>query len=184
MNTARVWTAANVVTVARIALVPVVIGTLLVGGPWRWVALGLFCLAAATDRLDGWLARRTGTVTDLGILLDPVADKALIGGTMVVLSVLGDLPWWVTVVILARELAITVMRMVIKKKVVLPASRGGKAKTVAQSGAVALFVLPLAALPAWVTVTAWVVMGIALALTVVTGLDYLRTGRRVMADAR
>lgn len=177
------WTAANVVTVSRIALVPLVLVALLAGGPWRWVALALFVVAAATDRLDGWLARRTDTVTDLGILLDPVADKALMGGTLVVLSVLGDLPWWVTVVILARELGITVMRMRIKDTVVLPASRGGKAKTVAQSVAVALFVLPLAELASWVTVAAWAAMAVALVLTVVTGLDYLRVGRRVLADA-
>lgn len=175
------WTAANAVTIGRIALVPVILVALFLGEPWRWLAFGLFGLAAATDRLDGWLARRHDQVTTLGIVIDPIADKLLMGGSLVALSVLGDLPWWVTVVILVRELGITWMRYLIKDRVVLPASRGGKAKTVAQSMAIGMFVAPLATLPSWVTVVAWVLMAVALALTVVTGLDYVRTGRRIMA---
>lgn len=177
------WTAANAVTVARIALVPVILVALLTGDEWRWVAFGLFGLAAATDRLDGWLARRNDQVTTLGVVIDPIADKLLMGGSLVALSILGDLPWWVTVVILVRELGITWMRYLIKDRVVLPASRGGKAKTVAQALAIGMFVAPLATLPDWVTVVAWGLMAVALALTVVTGLDYVRTGRRIMASA-
>ena len=104
-------------------------------------------VAAATDRLDGWLARRSGQVTDLGKLLDPIADKVLIGTALVLLSWLGDLPWWVTVVILVRELGITAMRFFLLRYVVLPASRGGKLKTVLQSVAIGLYLLPLDVLP-------------------------------------
>ncbi len=177
------WTAANAVTVARIALVPVILVALLTGEEWRWLAFALFGLAAATDRLDGWLARRNDQVTTLGVVIDPIADKLLMGGSLVALSILGDLPWWVTVVILVRELGITWMRYLIKDRVVLPASRGGKAKTVAQAMAIGLFVAPLAVLPNWITVAAWALMAVALLLTVVTGLDYVRTGRRIMASA-
>ena len=104
-------------------------------------------VAAATDRLDGWLARRSGQVTDLGKMLDPIADKVLIGTALVLLSWLGDLPWWVTVVILVRELGITAMRFFLLRYVVLPASRGGKLKTVLQSVAIGLYLLPLDVLP-------------------------------------
>jgi CDP-diacylglycerol--glycerol-3-phosphate 3-phosphatidyltransferase/cardiolipin synthase len=181
------WNSANAVTALRIVLVPV-FGVLLCwdGGTTvatRLAAFALFLLAAATDRLDGWLARRSGLVTDLGKLLDPIADKLLVGTALVALSALGELPWWVTVVILVRELGITAMRFALLRYLVLPASRGGKVKTVVQTVAIALFLLPLAHLPGWVRVVAWVVMGVALALTVVTGLDYVRTAVRVRRQA-
>lgn len=183
-------TLANTVTVARIALVPLVVAALLAdtgGGGWRWVACALFVLAASTDRLDGWLARRMDQVTDWGKLMDPIADKALIGATLVTLSVLGDLPWWVTVVILVRELGITAMRMAVLRYVVIPASPGGKIKTVLQSIGLGLFVLPLDSLPDVVRVVAWVVLVAAVIMTVVTGVDYLRRGwaiRRAAAPPR
>ncbi|GEL45546.1 CDP-diacylglycerol--glycerol-3-phosphate 3-phosphatidyltransferase [Cellulomonas hominis] len=174
---------ANVLTVLRIVVVPFVAWALLVDGGqdpvWRLVAAGLFALAAATDRVDGYLARRLGLVTDLGKLLDPIADKALIGTALVALSWLGELPWWVTVAILVRELGITVMRFFLLKYLVLPASRGGKIKTVLQSVAVGLFLLPLDHLPGWVTVVAWVLMVAAVVVTLVTGADYVRTAVRV-----
>lgn len=170
---------ANGVTVARIALVPLVLVALALdtgGGGWRWVAAVLFAVAAGTDRLDGYLARRLDQVTDWGKLMDPIADKLLIGGALVVLSLLGDIPWWVTVVVLARELGITAMRMAVLRYVVIPASPGGKLKTVLQSVGIGLFVLPLALLPDAVRVAAWVVLLAAVAVTVVTGVDYLRRG--------
>lgn len=174
---------ANVVTVLRIAVVPFFAWALLVDDgqdvTWRLVATGMFVLAAATDRLDGYLARRLGLVTDLGKLLDPIADKALIGAGLIGLSIIGDLSWWVTAAILVRELGITVMRFFLLRYLVLPASRGGKIKTVLQSVALGVYLLPLSHLPAWVTVVASVLMGVAVVVTLVTGLDYVRTAVRV-----
>ncbi|WP_182113605.1 MULTISPECIES: CDP-diacylglycerol--glycerol-3-phosphate 3-phosphatidyltransferase [unclassified Actinotalea] len=170
---------ANGVTVARIALVPLVLLAILAddgGGGWRWVAAGLFALAAASDRLDGYLARRFDQVTDWGKIMDPIADKLLIGGVLVVLSVRDVLPWWVTVVVLVRELGITAMRMAVLRYVVIPASPGGKLKTVLQSVGLGLFVLPLDQLPQVVTVVAWAVLLAAVVVTLVTGVDYLRRG--------
>lgn len=184
---APVWNLANGVTVARILLVPLVVVFLVLdggaGGAWRWAAAGAFVLAAATDRLDGWLARRLDQVTDWGKLVDPIADKLLVGTSLVMLSLLGDLPWWVTVVILARELGITAMRFAVLRYVVIPASPGGKLKTVLQSVGIALFLLPLGDLPSFLTVVAWVFVVGAVVLTVVTGLDYLRRGWQVRRAA-
>ena len=181
------WNLANVLTVLRIALVPFFAWALLADGghttSGRLIATALFVVAAATDRLDGWLARRSGQVTDLGKMLDPIADKVLIGTALVLLSWLGDLPWWVTVVILARELGITAMRFFLLRYVVLPASRGGKLKTVLQSVAIGLYLLPLDALPSFVSVAAVIFMGAALVVTVVTGLDYARTGLQIKRAA-
>ena len=176
---------ANIVTVIRILLVPVFIWLLFLDnhadGLWRYVATALFVLAIATDGVDGHLARGRNLITNVGIILDPIADKLLIGGALVSLSILGDLWWWVTIVILVRELGITVFRFIVIRKRVIPASKGGKLKTVFQSVAISLFLAPLQALfAAWpVAVTIinwfdWTVMGIALALTIYSGIDYLR----------
>lgn len=182
-----VWNLANVLTVARIVLVPFFAWALLADGghtvTGRLLATAIFVVAALTDRLDGWLARRSGQITDLGKLLDPIADKLLVGTALVLLSWLGDLPWWVTVVILVRELGITAMRFFLLRYVVLPASRGGKLKTVLQSVAIGLYLLPLDQLPAAVEVVAAVVMGAAVLVTVVTGLDYVRTAVRIRRAA-
>ena len=181
------WNLANLLTMLRIALVPFFAWALLADGghttSGRLIATGLFVVAAATDRLDGWLARRSGQVTDLGKLLDPIADKVLIGTALILLSWLGDLSWWVTVIILVRELGITAMRFLLLRYVVLPASRGGKLKTVLQSVAIALYVLPLAHLPVVVEVVAGVVMAAAVVVTVVTGLDYVRDAVRIRRAA-
>ncbi|WP_456786448.1 CDP-diacylglycerol--glycerol-3-phosphate 3-phosphatidyltransferase [Cellulomonas sp. P5_C5] len=181
------WNLANVLTVLRIALVPFFAWALLADGghttTGRLIATTLFVVAAATDRLDGWLARRSGQVTDLGKMLDPIADKVLIGTALVLLSWLGDLAWWVTVVILVRELGITAMRFFLLRYVVLPASRGGKLKTVLQSVAIGLYLLPLDTLPQVVSVVATILMGAALVVTVVTGVDYARTGLQIRRTA-
>ncbi|NLE72144.1 MAG: CDP-diacylglycerol--glycerol-3-phosphate 3-phosphatidyltransferase [Actinomycetales bacterium] len=181
-----VWTPANVVTSVRLVLVPLVVAALLVDddGGWRLVATALFVLAAATDRLDGWLARHRDEVTEWGKLVDPIADKALMGGALVTLSWLGDLPWWVTVVILVRELGITALRLAVLRYVVIPASRGGKLKTVLQSVGIGLFLLPLDRLPDAVGTVAWVVVLLAVVVTVVTGVDYVRRGWQVRRAAR
>jgi CDP-diacylglycerol---glycerol-3-phosphate 3-phosphatidyltransferase len=180
------WNVANVVTIGRIALVPIFAVVLLADGghsvPWRLVAVVIFALAALTDRVDGYLARRHNLVTELGAILDPIADKLLIGTALVILSLLGELPWWVTVVILVRELGITVMRFGMLRYATLPVSRGGKLKTVLQSVAIALYLLPLDELPSWVRLVSGTVMGLAVALTVVTGADYVRQAVRLRHD--
>ena len=181
------WNLANMLTVLRIALVPFFAWALLADGgdstSGRLIATGIFVVAALTDRVDGWLARRSGQVTDIGKLLDPIADKLLIGTALVLLSWLGDLAWWVTIVILVREIGITVMRFFLLRYVVLPASRGGKLKTVLQSVAIGLYLLPLDVLPQWVTVAAVILMGAALVVTVVTGLDYVRAAIEIRRTA-
>ncbi|GAB2460045.1 CDP-diacylglycerol--glycerol-3-phosphate 3-phosphatidyltransferase [Xylanimonas ulmi] len=183
------WNAANLVTMARIVLVPVFAWALLAQDGqsvvWRLVATGIFVIAAASDRVDGYLARSRNLITDLGKLLDPIADKALVGVALILLWVpLGELPWWVPVVVLVRELGITAMRMSLLRYVVIPASRGGKLKTALQVAAITLFLLPLEHLPGFVRVVAWVVLAAAIAVTVVTGVDYAVAGWRVRRDAR
>ena len=177
---------ANAVTILRIALVPFFAVALMADGGhtvrWRLVATVIFAVAAATDRVDGLIARRSGQVTDLGKLLDPIADKLLVGTALVLLSVLGDLWWWVTVIVLARELGITVMRFFLLRYLVLPASRGGKVKTVLQSVAIGVYLLPLGHLPEPVTVLAGVLMAVAVAVTLVTGADYVRTAARIRRE--
>nr|ABP46460.1 CDP-diacylglycerol--glycerol-3-phosphate 3-phosphatidyltransferase [Mycolicibacterium gilvum PYR-GCK] len=170
---ARVANIANVLTGIRMALVPVFLVALFVGDGhetfWRLTAFTIFLVAVITDRLDGALARSYGMVTEFGTLADPIADKMLIGSALVGLSILGDLPWWVTVVILVREVAVTVLRLVVLRRGVIPASRGGKIKTLVQAVAIGLFVMPLSG--AWLT-GAWVIMAAAGVLTVLTGVDY------------
>lgn len=169
---------ANIITVARILLAPIFVWLLIADngelGGLRWAAAALFILAIATDGVDGSLARSRNLVTNVGIILDPIADKVLTGAALIMLSVLGELWWWVTIVILVRELGITAFRFAVLRKRVIPASRGGKLKTVAQSIAISLFLVPLwTVLGDWVLWLNWSVMAIALVLTVVTGADYL-----------
>lgn len=169
---------ANIITVVRILLAPVFVVLLVLDGgadgPLRIAAALLFIVAIATDGVDGMLARRRNLVTDLGILLDPIADKLLTGAALVMLAVLAELPWWVVVVILVREWGITVFRFLMLRDRVIPASRGGKLKTVVQSVAISSALLPLWNLfGEWVHIVNTVLMSAALLLTVVTGIDYL-----------
>jgi CDP-diacylglycerol---glycerol-3-phosphate 3-phosphatidyltransferase len=165
---------ANALTVLRLVMVPFFwIALMAEGGDdpmWRAIAWFIFALAAFTDRLDGQLARQRGLITDLGTFLDPVADKALIGAALIGLSVLGDLPWWVTIVILVREIGITLMRLVVIRHGVIAASRGGKAKTLVQGFAIGFYIFPM---PTWADPFIIALMGVAVILTVVTGIDYL-----------
>lgn len=175
---------ANIITVVRILMAPAFFWLLLADdgrmGALRWAAAILFVVAIATDSVDGILARRRNLVTDLGKILDPIADKVLIGAALVALSVLGELWWWVTVVILVREVGITVFRFAVLGSRVVPASPGGKLKTVLQSVAISVYLVPLPALLGdWVLVPAAVLMGAALVLTVLTGADYLVKAWRV-----
>ncbi|MFC0359429.1 CDP-diacylglycerol--glycerol-3-phosphate 3-phosphatidyltransferase [Kytococcus schroeteri] len=181
------WNLANALTVLRILMVPVFVW-LLLRDPGAgedhlhsWWPFVVFALAAVTDRIDGELARRRNLITDFGKIADPIADKALIGSALVCLSWIDLLPWWVTVVVLARELLITVVRFVVIRYGVMAASRGGKLKTVLQSVAVGLMLMPLGGVVATI---AWWVMLAAVVVTVVTGLDYLRDAARLWSRGR
>ncbi len=186
------WNVPNLITVVRILLAPLFIWLLLADagndGALRWWAAGLFIVAIATDGIDGAIARRQNLVTDLGKLLDPIADKVLTGGALVGLSILGELPWWVTAVILVREIGITVFRFAMLSDHVIPASRGGKLKTVMQSVAISLALIPLdLVFGDWVHWVNGVAMTIAVVLTVYTGIEYLvsawRETRKQRRDA-
>jgi CDP-diacylglycerol---glycerol-3-phosphate 3-phosphatidyltransferase len=168
------WNIANALTALRIALVPLFMVLLLHGDGkntvWRCAAAVIFAVAIVTDRIDGELARNRNLITDFGKIADPIADKALIGAALVCLSLLDELWWIVTVLILARELGITLMRFVVIRHGVMPAGRGGKAKTALQALAILLYVAPL---PSVMHPVAVVVMAAALLLTLVTGADYV-----------
>ncbi|WP_374022023.1 CDP-diacylglycerol--glycerol-3-phosphate 3-phosphatidyltransferase [Mycobacterium sp. HNNTM2301] len=165
---------ANTLTLLRLVLVPIFLLALFAKGghdvAFRVVAFVIFAIACITDRLDGLLARNYGMATEFGAFVDPIADKTLVGSALIGLSMLGDLPWWVTVLILAREFGVTVLRLAVIRRGVIPASWGGKVKTVVQAVAIGLFILPLSG-P--LRVAAAVVMGIAIVLTIVTGIDYV-----------
>ncbi|NIK35020.1 CDP-diacylglycerol--glycerol-3-phosphate 3-phosphatidyltransferase [Microbacterium endophyticum] len=168
----------NAITIARILCAPVFLWMLLADngsdGTLRWWAAALFVLAIATDGIDGYIARKYNIVTDLGKLLDPIADKVLTGVAFIGLSILGELPWWVTIVVLVREVGITIYRFIVVNNHVLAAAWMGKLKTVAQAVALALALAPLAVLVGgWVDWVNTVTMWIAVALTIASGLDYV-----------
>ena len=176
---ASAWNIANALTVLRMALVPVFAWLLLFDGghttSYRLLAFGVFAVATATDRIDGELARSRGLVTDFGKVSDPIADKALMGMALIGLSIIGLLPWWVTILVLVREVGVTALRFVVIRHGVMPASRGGKLKTALQATAIMLYVLPLDAFPLsglWHGI-AGVVMSLAVIVTVATGADYV-----------
>ncbi|MBB1057522.1 CDP-diacylglycerol--glycerol-3-phosphate 3-phosphatidyltransferase, partial [Dietzia sp. B19] len=169
---------ANVLTVLRIVLVPVFVVLFFVADAqdpwWRVGAFVVFVFAMATDYVDGYLARRLGLVTDFGKIADPIADKALMAAAMISLSLVHELFWWVTIVILVREVGITLWRLFGVDHVVA-ASKGGKLKTVTQTLGLGMLILPL---PHWVWPVEWAVIGVALVLTVYTGIDYLVKARQ------
>ncbi|GAB3274887.1 CDP-diacylglycerol--glycerol-3-phosphate 3-phosphatidyltransferase [Sinomonas notoginsengisoli] len=183
----QLWNVPNILTMVRIVLVPFFIWSLLAdgshGGVLRWVAFVLFAVAIYTDQLDGSIARKHNLITDFGKIADPIADKLLTGSALVLLSVLGELPWWITVLILVREWGITALRFVVIRYGVMPASPGGKLKTVLQTVAILLYLFPLTpAVPVLAAIAFWT-MVLALAVTVVTGIDYLVKAVRLRADA-
>ena len=172
----------NVITLARIALAPVFIWVLFLfpapSAPERWIVVALFVLASATDGVDGALARRRNQVTDLGKLLDPIADKVLIGGALVALSLLGQVEWWVTIVILFREIAITVYRLAVVRNRVIEASGGGKFKTIMQSVAVGFCLSPLASYWWPLGLIQSGILYFAMILTVISGAEYVLATRK------
>ena len=181
---------ANVMTGVRLLLVPVFLVTLFVDHgqsvQWRLAAFGVFAVAAFTDRLDGQLARSRGLVTAFGTVADPIADKALTGSALVGLSVLGMVPWWATLLMMGREIAITLLRFAVLRHGIIPASRGGKAKTLVQTVAIGFYLLPLTELLDADTAVAWLrgtLLGLAVLLTVATGVDYVLRAMRLRAAA-
>ena len=142
-------------------------------GELRYYAAILFVVAIVTDTVDGILARRQNLITDFGKILDPIADKVLIGGALVALSILGELWWWVTVVILIREFGITIFRFAVIKRSVIPAVASGKLKTVIQAVAISLLLFPLwVVVGNWEHVVAYALLAVAVVLTVVSGVDF------------
>lgn len=170
----------NAITIVRILCAPVFLWMLLIDAGedsgLRWAAAVLFIVAIATDGIDGYLARRHHIVTDLGKLLDPIADKVLTGCAFIGLSILGELDWWITILVLVREVGITVHRLLVASDHVVAAAWMGKLKTVAQAVALSLALLPL-----WTVVGEWihavntVAMAVAVVLTVASGIDYVVT---------
>jgi CDP-diacylglycerol--glycerol-3-phosphate 3-phosphatidyltransferase/cardiolipin synthase len=189
-SASRIWNLPNILTMLRIVLVPFFVWFLILDAPglqaqngvWRWAAAFVFAVAIYTDKLDGDIARSRGLVTDFGKIADPIADKLLIGSALVMLSLLQELPWWVTVLILVREWGITALRFFVIRYGVIPASRGGKLKTVVQTLAIFLYILPLSAIAPWLSVVAFVVMMVALAITLWTGGEYVIEALKVRAS--
>lgn len=197
----KLWTPANVVTLLRICGIPLFVVALL--SPWpawlavwpdadlwkEWIAAGIFILLAATDALDGYLARSRGEITNFGKFMDPLADKILVAAALLALIELGVLPSWVALVILCREFIVSGIRMVAATQgVVIAASWYGKAKTVAQIIALVLFIIKdnhmvsdfSVVLSDRLYLISWAVMVIALALTILSMLDYLSNARDVL----
>ena len=182
------WTAPNIIASTRILATPLFVWLLIADDgqnvSLRWWATAFFVVAIATDALDGWIARRYNLVTNLGKLLDPIADKVLTGAALIGLSAIGELPWWVTIVVLAREIGVTVHRLFEARSLVVAAAWMGKVKTVAQAVAITLALTPLVSLlgegMVWVNT---VTMTVAVILTVASGIDYVVTAFR-MSRAR
>ncbi|QXQ11366.1 CDP-diacylglycerol--glycerol-3-phosphate 3-phosphatidyltransferase [Paeniglutamicibacter sp. Y32M11] len=178
---------ANVLTVLRIIMVPFFIWALVADekdySVMRWVAVAIFAVAMYTDKLDGDLARSRGLITNFGKIADPIADKLLTGSALVMFSILAELPWWITIVILVREWGITLVRFVVIRYGVMAASRGGKLKTVLQAVAIVLYLLPWTFTFDWLHAVAFGVMLLTLAVTVVTGVDYLVKAWQLRAAA-
>ncbi|SCF38320.1 CDP-diacylglycerol--glycerol-3-phosphate 3-phosphatidyltransferase [Micromonospora purpureochromogenes] len=180
-----VLNAANALTALRLVLVPVFAGSVIVSGTthagWQMAACLIFAVASATDLVDGWIARRFKLVTSVGKVADPIADKALTGAALVLLSWYDRLPWWVTAVILVREWGVTALRFWVIRRGVIAASRGGKIKTALQILAITWYLWPmpadLAAVGPWI-------MAAAVVVTVVTGFDYVAQALRLRRPAR
>ena len=166
----------NTLTVTRILLIPCGVFTLFYDGgdnsTYQLISYAIFFTLGMTDIVDGRWARNSNKITPLGTFLDPVADKALIGAAMISLSILGRFPWWITILILTREIGITLFRLLVIKNGVIPASKGGKIKTLMQNFGVGFFILPL---PAWLDWFKYGFISVAIILTITSAYDYLRS---------
>ncbi len=182
------WNLANAITIARILLIPVFLVVLLSGLPEPYadiVAAAIFILAAGTDKLDGYVARRQQSITTLGQFLDPLADKLLIAAALLALVSQGRVAAWVAMVIIGREVAVSVLRIVgLSQGVSIPADRYGKLKTVLQIGYVLYVLLPSADLAEMIGLSAgfatgvqWVLTALVVVVTLVSGVNYFRNAR-------
>ncbi len=181
---AGTWNIANGLTILRLFLVPVFLVVLMHSGGdsdgWRWAAWGVFAVASFTDSLDGRLARARGLVTDFGKIADPIADKALTGSALIVLSSMDELPWLVTIVILVREIGVTLLRFWVIRHGVIPASRGGKLKSLVLGVAIGLYVLPFTG---FLQDIATVLMAAAVVIALATGGDYVLRALKLRREA-
>ena len=166
----------NTLTLTRILLIPTGVYTLFYDGgdnsTFQLISYAIFFALGMTDIVDGRWARHSNRITPLGTFLDPVADKALIGAAMISLSILDRFPWWITILILTREIGITLFRLLVIKNGVIPASKGGKIKTLTQNFGVGFFILPL---PAWLDWFKYGFISVAIILTITSAYDYLRS---------
>ena len=138
---------------------------------WQIIAWTMFFVVGMTDVIDGRIARRRNQISNFGIILDPIADKAFIATALIGLSILGKMPWWVTLLILVREIGVTILRFAVIKREVISANRGGKLKSLLQNFSVGFYILPL---PESLYLPRDILLGIAIVLTIWTGLEYFR----------
>lgn len=169
----------NALTIFRILALPFCAWALFKDGgadpTWQIIAWTSFFIVGMTDVLDGRIARKRNQISKFGTILDPIADKALIATAMIGLSILDKFPWWVTTVILAREIAVTILRFALLKREVISANKGGKVKTLTQNFAVGFYILPL---PEWLFLPRDLLLGVALFLTLSTGIKYFQAALR------
>ena len=175
----------NFLTVVRIIAVPFCAYALFKDGGnnkvWQVIAASGFFLIGLTDFADGRIARSRKQITAFGEFMDPVADKIAIGTALIGLSILGRIWWWVSILILIREIGITVLRLTVIKHVVIPANRGGKLKTLLQGFALLFYIIPF---PQSLHLARDIFLGIALILTITTGFDYVIAIRKVQSHTR
>jgi CDP-diacylglycerol--glycerol-3-phosphate 3-phosphatidyltransferase len=187
-NSTSAWNVANALTALRLAAVPL-LGYLLLQDTQlsrNWATL-VFLLAFLTDFLDGFVARKYGLITTLGKIADPIADKFLTGVALMGLSYLGALPWWVTIIIIAREFGVTLLRFWVIEHGVISASRGGKTKTFTQIIAISMYLVvwPTSVSDSFVTiwdVSKISVMAIAVMLTLGTAITYIRKATQLRRE--
>lgn len=165
----------NALTIARVLALPFCAWALFKNGgndpDWQIIAWCMFFVVGMTDVLDGRIARKRNQISSFGTLLDPIADKAFIATALIGLSLLEKMPWWVTIVILAREIGITILRFAVIKRGIIAASKGGKIKSLLQNFSVGFYILPL---PEFLFIPRDILLGIAIILTMTSGYEYIR----------
>ena len=178
----KIYNLPNALTLLRILATPFAAYALFKNGgddnSWRIIAWTCFFLIGLTDFFDGRIARSRKQITSFGTFLDPVADKLAIGTAMVGLSIQGKLWWWVTIVILFREVSVTLLRLFVIKDGVIPASKGGKLKALLQGFGVGFYILPL---PSWLHIPRDLIMAATIIITITTGYDYFK---KVLKDEK